>query len=225
MKTKRCVLCDYQFEYDDKSNTSPFVKPHTDGAKYYYDLWHFHVGRCPMCGYACKDISHTFNKRVTHDEGYKNIANMTIIKELNNARPNSVQAYIEAGYYYDSIGDKLNAGKCLLQAGDNVYAELLYWDEYIFDSGDSVSSLMSKTQYDELKKFGDNLFNSALDRIEEYLKEEPDDIDATLLLAGSLLDGNKIQVIKATKILSNLKNKSMTTDQRLAFEFLQDDIR
>lgn len=225
MKKKKCVLCDYEFEYDDKSSESPFVKPHSEGAKYYYDLWHFHIDKCPKCGYASKDISHTFNKRVTHDEEYKNIANMNIIKELNNARPNSVQFYIEGGYYYDSIGDKLNSAKCLLQAGDYVYAELLYWDEYIFDSGDSVSALMSKSQYDELKNFGDGLFNSALSRLEQYIKENPDNIDAQLLLAGSLLDGDKIQVIKGTKILSGLKGKSLTQGQKLAFEFLQDDVR
>jgi len=52
MKKKRCVLCDFEFEYDDKVNESVFVRPYGEGAEYYHDLWHFHVDKCPNCGYA-----------------------------------------------------------------------------------------------------------------------------------------------------------------------------
>ena len=225
MKKKRCVLCDFEFEYDDKVNESVFVRPYGEGAEYYHDLWHFHVDKCPNCGYASRDISHTYNKLITHDESYKAIGDISIIVELNEVRPNRVEAYMKAAYYYDSISDIYNSGRCLLQAGDLVYAELLYWDEYVFNSKDSLSALVSQAQYKELKKFADHLYNSAIQRLEDFVKEEPNHVDAWLLLAGSLLDGDKVQVIRGTRMLSSIADMELTGKQRSALDFLKNDVR
>jgi len=224
MISKKCGICGYQFSYDDKTAQSPFVQPFGEGAKYYYDLWHFNVERCPSCGYISKDISQTLYKKIVIDEKFTSIPKMDIIVELNSARPNKISDYIQAGYYYESIGDKLNNAKCLLQAGDYMYAELLYWDEYILDSSDSVTALISKTQYNELKKFADYLFNSAVDILEAYVKENEEDVDAMLLLAGSLSDGNKIQNIKGAKLLNHIKTMPLKPIQKKTLEFLLEDM-
>lgn len=220
MKSKKCCICDYEFSYDDKTYKNPFVQPYGEGAKYYFDLWHYNVESCPNCGYTSKDVTKTLNKKITEDEKYKYISDMDIIKELDAARPNKISSYLKAGYYYESHGDLLNNAKCLLQASDLMYAELMYWDEYVLDSSDSVNALISTSQYNELKKFADHLFNSALDSLESYLKDHNDDVDALLLYAGSLSDGNKIQNIKSAKLLSSLKTMNLTTKQKKALQFL-----
>jgi len=224
LKTKKCAVCNYEFSYDVKSAGNVFVQPYGEGAKYYYDLWHFDVERCPNCGYSSCDISKTSNKSIVKDEKYKEIVRMDILVELNMARPNRIGDYLQASYYYENIGDTLGNIKCLLQAGDLVYAELLYWDEYILDSSDAVNALISKSQYNELKKFGDYLFNSAIDKLEMYVKENPTDIDSLILLAGSLADGNKIQNIKGAKYLSQIKTMPLKPIQRKAVEFLLEDL-
>jgi hypothetical protein len=223
-KTKKCSSCGYEFTYDDNVYVSPYVQPYGEGAKYFYDLWHFNVEKCPNCGYASCDISEISNKDIVNDEQYQNILNTDILVELNTARPNRIGDYLQAGYYYASIGDNLNNAKAVLQAGDLVYAELMYWDEYILDSSNSVNALISKSQYNELKKFGDFLYNSAIDTLESYVKDNPDDIDSMILLAGSLADGNKIQNIKGAKILSQLKSMRINPRQRKALEFLMEDL-
>ena len=224
MVTKKCGICGYEFTYDEKTAQNVFIQPFSEGAKYYYDLWHFNVEKCPNCGYASKDISKTLHKKIISDEKYNSIPEMDILVELNSARPNKIGDYIQAGYYYESVGDVLNNAKCLLQAGDLVYAELLYWDEYVLDTSDSVNALISKSQYNELKKFGDYLFNTAVDKLEQYFKENPEDVDAMILLAGSLSDGNKIQTIKAAKIISQIKTMPLKSNQKKALEFLLEDM-
>ena len=222
--SKKCTICNYEFSYDDRVIRSVFVQPFGDGAKYYYDLWHFNVEKCPHCGYVSKDVSKTQNKTIVADNKYKEILNTDILVELNTARPNKIGDYLQAGYYYNSIGDELNNAKCILQAGDLMYAELMYWDEYILDSSNTIDALISKSQYTELKKFADHLYNNAIDILEQYVKDNLDDIDSMILLAGSLADGNKIQNIKGAKILSNLKSMKLNSSQRKAVEFLMEDL-
>jgi hypothetical protein len=224
MKSKKCGICDYEFTYDDKTYKNPFVQPYGEGAKYYFDLWHFSVEKCPNCGYSSKDIAKSLHKKVVEEEKYKSIAALDIIMELNAARPNRIGAYLEASYYYESVGDILNNVKCLLQAGDLMYAELMYWDEYVLDSSDSITAIISKSQYNELKKFADHLFNTALEKLETYVNEHEDDIDAMILLAGSLSDGNKIQNIKGAKLLHNINAMNLTDGQRKALNFLMEGV-
>ncbi len=223
MKTK-CAICGLEFTYDDRIAVNAFTKPRSEGAKYYYNLWHFNIERCPQCGYASKSVSRTYNKKIVEEEKYQGISEMEIIKELNEARPNRVESYLLASYYYESIGDTLNQAKCLLQSGDLLYAELMYWDEYVLDDSDSISAIISKRHYGELKKFADNLFNSGVQKLEEFVKENPHDIDAILLLGGSLCDGDKVQSIKGARYLTSLKNMNLTAGQRLALDFLFEGI-
>lgn len=129
LKTKKCKVCGYEFTYDDRVAINPFVEPHGEGAQYYFDLWHFFVEHCPQCGYASKDIGHTFNRNVVKDEKYQAIDEIELLKELSSARPNRIADYLKASYYYNSIGDTISEIKCLLQAGDMVYSELMYWEE------------------------------------------------------------------------------------------------
>ena len=220
MKTKKCAICGYEFSFEDKFFEHPFVQPHGEGAQYYYDLWHFDIEGCPKCGYASKDVSHTFNKKIIQDDQYNSIDNIEIIRELDAARPNRVSKFLKGAHYYKSIGDKLNEIKCLLQAGDLVFAELMYWEDYIFDDSSSVSSLIGKSQSEEIEKFADHLINSGVKKLEDYIAQNSDDFDAQIILAGTLGDGDKLQTIKSAKILSNLKTKNLTLAQKKAVKFL-----
>ena len=220
MKSKKCAICGYEFSYDNKFFESPYVQPHDDGARYYYNLWHFPIEQCPECGYASKDVAHTFNKKIVKDEEYQYIPQIDIVQELDGARPNRVSSFLKGAHYYRSIGDELNEIKSLLQAGDMVYGELMYWEDYVFDNSDPVSALISKTQSNEIKKFGDNLINSAMAKLESYIKTNPDDMDSQILYAGTLCDGDKLQEIKGAKLLSGLKNKDLNLEQKKALKFL-----
>ena len=61
-------------------------------------------------------------------------------------------------------------------------------------------------------------------KLENYLKNNPDDIDMQLLLAGTLSDGDKIQEMKSAKILSVLKTKDLTLKQKSALKFLLNEL-
>ena len=223
IKTK-CGICGLEFTYDDQMVVNPFTKPRSEGAKYYYNLWHINVERCPHCDFVAKKVSSTYNKKIVEDEKYQGIKEMDIIKELNEARPNRVESYLLAAYYYESIGDTLNNAKCLLQAGDLLYAELMYWDEYVLDDGDSISAIISKRHYNELKGFADNIFNTAIERLENFVKDNPNDIDAVLLLGGTLCDGDKVQAIKGSRYLNSLKNMSLNSAQKVTLDWLFENL-
>ena len=218
--TKKCAICGYEFTYNDEVVTSIFVRPASDGAKYYFDLWHYNVECCPECGYASRDVSTTLYKKIVEDKAFKEIDNNPMIRELNKARPNKVGFYLKASCYYESIGDTMNHIISLLQASDLVYAELMYWDEYVLDDSNSISALIGKSQFNELKKFADVFFNKAVELLEDYVKNNSDDVDANILLAGTLSDGDKIQVMKSVKILNMLKSVQLTKDQKQALSFL-----
>lgn len=219
-KKAKCGICGLEFSYNDQVAVNPFAKPRSDGAKYYYDLWHFNVERCPHCNFVAKSVAKSYNKGIVEDEKYQGISEMEIIKELNEARPNRVESYLLASYYYESFGDVLNNVKCLLQAGDLLYAELMYWDEYVLDDGDSISAIISKRHYKELKGFADNLFNTAVERLEEYVKDNSEDVDAILLLGGTLCDGDKVQAIKGARYLNMLKSMSLSSQQKTTLDWL-----
>lgn len=219
--TKTCSICGYQFTYDDKVFVSPFVEPHDDGARYYYNLWHYFVEKCPHCGYASKDISKVVNKDIIKDSWYEAVSDMPIINTLNKARPNRVADYLHAGIYYESIGNQLNYAKCMLQACDLVYNEMMYWDEYVLDSSNSLSAIQNKAQYNEFKKFADGLFVKGLSALEEYVTNNAQDIDAIILLAGTLNTGDNFQKIKGARYLSTLRKMPVTIAQRQAIEFLE----
>ena len=222
---KKCCICGYEFASNHINYPkNMFIEPHNDGALYYFNLWHYPVEKCPQCDYASRDISKTLNKKIIDDDKYKEINTIPILRELNEARPTSIDVYLKSAYYYESIGNKLNSAKSLFQAGDLVYAEMLYWEEYILDSSDSVSALISRSEYNEMKKFADGLFSDGLLRLESYVKENPEDLDALILLAGTLSDGNKIQNIKAARILTALKGMPLNIDQKRAIEFLIEGI-
>ncbi len=223
-KKTKCGICGLEFVYDDQVAVDPFTKPRSEGAKYYYDLWHFNVERCPHCDYAAKRVSSTYNKNIIKEEKYLGIKEMEIIKELNEARPNRVESYLLASYYYESIGDTLNNAKCLLQAGDLLYGELMYWDEYVLDDGDSISAIISKRHYNELKGFADNIFNTAIERLEDFVKNNPNDVDAVLLLGGTLGDGDKVQAIKGTRYLNSLKGMPLSSAQKTTLDWLFENL-
>ena len=171
------------------------------------------------------DITKCSNKDIISSDKVKNISKMDILVELNNTRPNRIECYMKAACYYESIGDVYNEILCLFQAGDLVYGELMYWQEYVFDNTDSIAKLINQTQYNELKKFGDVMFNSAIEKLETYVRDNPHDIDAKLLLAGNLCDGNKVQVLQGSKILSTLHSYPLSQMQMLALSFLEGQVR
>lgn len=221
---RKCAICGYEFSYRERVEDNPFVLPHSDGARYYYNLWHYPVEICPNCGYACKAVGQTLNKHVVEDEKYLEIDSLPMILELNDARPNEVAKYMKAAYYYESVGEDMDNIKCLLQAGDQVFAEMMYWDEYVLDNSDRVSTIVNNAQFDGIRTFGEYLINTAIERLEAYIKEHNDDIDAIILLAGTLSDGDRIQAMKSVKLLTSLKSMPLSLEQKKAVEFLMEGI-
>lgn len=223
--TKKCAICGYKFTFDNELNVNPLTAPHDDGARYYFDLWHGFVERCPECGYASLDISNVANKGIVNDVRYLAVQDMPIIITLGQARPNRVADYVCAGMYYESIGDTLNYAKCMLQASDLVYGELMYWDEYIFDNSNSLGAIQNKSQVAEFSSFADGLFAKGVETLEQYVREHSGDTDSTILLAGVLGLGDSTQKIKGAGILNKLKLATLSTSQKLAVKFLLDRIR
>lgn len=223
--TNKCAICGYEFTYDNEVATNPLVAPHDDGARYYYDLWHYFIEKCPECGYASKDISSVANKDIVKDIRYTAVKDMPIIETLERARPNRIADYINAGIYYESIGDSLDYAKCMLQASDLVYNEIMYWDEYVFDNSHSMGAIQNKAQYSEFTKFADGLFAKGVESLETFSKGHPLDIDSAILLAGVLNTGDRTQKIKGAGLLNKLKTANLTHGQKLAVKFLLDRVR
>jgi hypothetical protein len=222
--TKKCGICDYEFTYDNRTYVDPLVAPHDEGAKYYYDLWHYFIEKCPKCGYASEDIAKVVDKSIVKNDWYNAVKDMPILVTLERARPNRIADYLCASVYYDSIGDLLNYAKSMLQASDLVYAEMMYWEEYVLDDIDTLSSVQNKAQYKEFKDFADGLFTKGLEALENYVQDFTNDIDAMILLAGTLITGSNLQKIKGTSMLSKLKGVRLTAGQKKALEYLMNKI-
>lgn len=223
--TKKCAVCGYEFTFDNDVAVHGLVAPHDESARIYYDLWHYFVEKCPECGYASADISTTANKDIVKDLRYQAVSEMPIIVTLEGARPNKISDYICAGMYYESIGDRLDYAKCMLQASDLVYNEMMYWDEYVFDNSHSMGAIQNKAQYGEFQKFADGLFTKGVDALENYTKEHPQDMSSLILLAGVLNTGDKMQKLKGAGILGRIKNASLSDSQKKVVKFLLSRIR
>lgn len=220
---KKCAICGYEYQYDNTFKVNFFLEPRDEGGRYYFDLWHFNVDTCPNCGYVSKDIEVCKNSDIIKDNRYLSVMDNEIIEDLNNARPNRIASYLKASIYYASVGDTLNEIKCILQAGDLVYSEMMYWSEYILDSATSYGAVQARSQINAFKKFADNITKSGLAKL-ETLCNEGQDIDNRILLAGMYSDGDSIARIKCKKILNELKNENLTSGQRKAIEFLLNDL-
>lgn len=218
--TKKCAVCGYKFTFDNEMMVDPLVAPHDESAQIYFELWHYYVEKCPKCGYASADISMTDNKKIIKDLRYQAVSEMPIIVTLEGARPNKIADYICAGMYYESIGDNLNYAKCMIQAGDLVYNEMMYWDEYIFDNSNSMGAIQNKARYAEFQKFADGLFSKGVDALENHTKEHPQDIDSLILLGGMLNTGDKMQKLKGAGILNRLKSANLSDRQKKVVKFL-----
>ena len=223
---KECCVCGYKYTHKGGwENSHPLAVPQTDGAKLYFNLWHFQIDVCPECGYASRDISECINKKIVEDSGYLSINDMPVLQELNSARPNSIGVYLKAGAYYRSIGDMYNEALCYLQASDLVFAEIIYWQQYLFDSSDAFTAYRSKGIYNDFKDFADKFYNRSIELLEEWITKRPKDIDARLVLAGALSDGNAMQKMRSVKMLNGLKTEKITNDQKKILSFLLGDIR
>lgn len=222
IKKIKCVICGTESLIDDVFDTHPFTKPVSEGANYYYNLWHFNVEMCPNCKYASKDISITDNKEIVLIEDYKNISNNAIIKKLYGARPNRLEHYLRAAKYYESIGDDLNSSICYLQAYDIVYGEIIYWKESIFDNEDGESE-QNKIEKEEYTAFADNFYNKGIEYLKSYCKYHDTDYDMFLLLSGFLCDGTEVQRLEGINLIQKLKDtKGLIKKQKLALRFLME---
>lgn len=219
--TKKCAICGAEFSFDDSITVNMLTRPNSDGAKLYFNLWHFNVEMCPNCGYASKDVSTCINTSITKDKKYDMVVENPVVKELSGARPNKLAHYLRAGIYYSSIKDKLNESLCYLQAGDTIYGEMIYWRDYMLDESNSVSKAKSKEVLDEFRAFADELYALAVKDLKEHLRDNPNDVNNIILLAGTLCDGNKMQKIQGVNMLNKLKSVSgLSMDQKKMIKFL-----
>lgn len=224
--TKKCSICGAEFTFDDQIAVNMFVAPNSEGAKLYFNLWHFNVELCPNCGYASRDVSKCVNKQIIKDAKFQMIAENNTVRDLIAARPNKLEHYLRASLYYQSINDKLNASLCNLQAGDTIYGEMIYWKEYMLDDSTPVLAAKNKPIYDEFRSFADELFAEAIKGLKEYLRDNPNDANYIILLAGTLCDGDKMQRIQGVNMLNKLKAvPGLTMDQKKMVKFLIDMVR
>lgn len=222
MITKKCCICGYEFAFDNELRTNLYISKKNSGATGYFNLWHYFVEQCPHCGYASQDISRTQNKSIVKSKSYK-LDNPDIIEKLDEARPNMVSTYLMAEKYYDSIDDEVNRAKCLFQAADLVYAEIMYWEEYIFDG--VGNDLRKDMQYVQFETFAEELYDKGLKVLAEHIKEHPEDIDSRILHAGICSDGSSVQKIQGISELRALeKDTKLTTLQRDMVEYLLKDL-
>ena len=133
------------------------------------------------------------------------ITKNTTVQDLIAARPNKLEHFLRAILYYKSINDKLNEALCNLQAGDEIYGEIIYWKEYMLDDSNVVNKAKSNDIVNEFKSFADELYDNAVKGLKEYLRENPNDVDYIILLAGILCDGSKMQRIQGVNMLNKLK--------------------
>lgn len=218
--TKKCAVCGYKFTFDNDIRTNLLISDKNVGAKGYFDLWHFFIEKCPKCGYASADVSNCKNKKALKDGGFK-LDEMEMIEKLEEARPNQVADYLYGAKYYESIGDKLNEAKCLFQSADQVYAELIYWEEYILDEED----LDDDPDYIEIEGFAEDLFAKGLKILGEHIEINPLDYDAKILHAGICSDGGSVQKMQGIRELKTLlADTNLTEKQRAMVEYLLKDI-
>ena len=210
MKEKICAICGQKNMVTDRVFVNEFITTYSDGAKEYFDLWHFPIERCENCKFASRDISecHNNNVRYLQANSYE-----SILKQLNEARPNNIKEYIDASRYYQLIKDIKTQALCLLQAGDCVYNEIVYWKQYI---------LTEDEKCEELYSFGNDLYDEAIVLLKTYLVENPDDIDMQLLLAGVLSDAKDKSISFA--LLQKIKTKKLNNTQKRIFDFLINEI-
>lgn len=219
--TKKCAICGAEFTFDDDVLVNMWTKPNSEGAKLYYNLWHYYVELCPSCGYASKDVSQCINKSIVKDQKYNMISNNNTVRDLMAGRPNHLENYLKASVYYASINDKLNESLCKLQAGDAIYGEMIYWKEYMLDDSNVVAKARSNDTIAEFRALADELYTQAIKGLKEYLKENPNDADYIILLAGTLCDGDKMQKIQGVNMLNKLKvANGLTLNQKKMIKFL-----
>lgn len=207
MKEKICAVCAKKNIVNDSVIVNKFMTPNTNGAKEYFNLWHFPIEKCEACGYSSRDISEcqNFNVKYLSNNEYDKI-----LKTLNDARPNSIRAYIDASRYYALIGDQKSQALCLLQAGDGVYNEIIYWQEYILTENEDCV---------DLKDFGNKLYDQGTEILKSYTNKNSDDIDMQILLIG-LLSETKDKSI-GFALLQQLKKLDLSNRQREMLDFLE----
>lgn len=225
MYNKKCSICGYSFAFEENVVEKNFKVHNIEGAKYYYDLWHFELEKCPKCGYVCRDISKTQNKLIINDPTYLSVPKNSFVQDLKDIRPNKLENYLKASLYYKSIGDDINDALCSLQANDIIYEELVYFKDHFLNTINTVSLLQNQRKYNEFQKFADDLYNYAISVIRNYLKFSPFDFDRTILLAGSLSSGNAVQEIESVNLIKKLrKTKQLAKEQKEAIQFLLEAI-
>lgn len=223
MVTKKCSVCGYEFTFDNELRTNLYISPKNKGAKGYFDLWHFFVEKCPKCRYASIDITKTQNKDIVKSKRYS-LPSQDILEELAEARPHKIGDYLLAEIYYESINDEVMRAKCLFQAADLVYAEIMYWADYIFDTEDG-GKLQDDMQYVKFESFAEELYAKGLKILKEYLDKHPDDLDSTILYAGICSDGSSMQKIQGIKELKKLMvNPKLSAMQKEIVAYLLQDI-
>ena len=169
------------------------------------------------------DITETQNKDIVKSKRYS-APGKDILDDLAEARPNKIEDYLLAEIYYESINDELKRAQCLFQAADLVYAEIMYWTEYIFDTEDG-GRLQDDMQYVKFESFAEELYAKGLKILKEYLDRNPDDIDAAILHAGICSDGSSMQKMQGVKELKKLMlNPRLNALQKEIVAYLLQDI-
>lgn len=221
--TKTCCNCGYTFTFENSIITNLMISPKNVGAKGYFDLWHFYIEKCPECGYSSLDISNIVDKDFLKSPEF-NAPIDPVLVELEECRPNKIRDYILAERYYEHIGDTLLSAKCYLQAGDLVYEEILYWNDYVYDN-DLIEGDTSDTQYIKMQTFAEELYSKGTTLLKDYLENNPDDIDHQILYAGIISEGSSVEKVQGLRKLKELReNPLLSSSQKAMIDYVMSDL-
>lgn len=216
IKKKICAVCGKECEVFHDDIEKAYISKLKDGAKLYYEIWHFDVERCFGCNYASKDISKCLPVKVDEKEKLRILKDETL-ELLYQTRPHYVYNYLLAALYYKTIGDTYTQSLCVLQAGDWLYHEIMNYMDYILDDTD-------KEEREKLNNYAYGYYQQTIELLKSYLESNPQDFNAKLLLAGVLSDCEKTEKIQSSIILRSLQKENLTADQKKIWEFLYSDI-
>ena len=212
---KKCIVCGANCE------SNHIVKKEEmfgigNGAELYYNLWHFDLEFCENCNYVSKDISECKNLRINE---LRVDFLESILIEMQMARPNSIEEYLRAGAYYLSISDNLTSALCYLQAGDLVYKELFYWQEYLLDDGNELLKIKSNGIRKEIKDYAEKIFDKGITLLRDSLSEL-EDLSYTLLYVGFLLTLDK-DIAKAKELILKYDGLKLSAEDRLILDYIK----
>ena len=218
MTTKKiCKVCGQSIDIDTNKGLLDKSLFQNKGAQIYYCMWHFNIERCPNCNYSSKDVSVCNNKEIVKSDAFKNILENKLLTKLNHYRLNNIIDYLLAGEYYLNQKDLLNYSLCYLQASDNIFYEIINFEDQICD--------FELTEEDEnfindLKSLSKSILNKSIDSMKIYIWETPTDYKYKILLLDILVNWKHENSQLVFVLKKDIKNANLSYEEKVLLDYL-----